>query len=298
MEQYSANLGKNAWPLGLAICLDQRQPRAIVGSMDDRPVGIFDSGVGGLSVYRAFRAKGQNEDVVYFADTAFFPYGPRPAGEVRERCFVITRSLIERDVKLIVAACNTASAAAIADLRKSFDVPFVAMVPGVKPATSQSRSGRVTILATPGTLDGDLYARVIEEFGHVSRITAVPGDGLAELVEEGAVDTDRSRDAVYEVLRHEVEAGTDTVVLGCTHYCFLSDVIQAVFPGVTLVDTSDAVARRALMVLKERDACASRSEPGSLQLMVTGKQEAFVDAMQRLGFGETIREPILNPGFN
>jgi glutamate racemase len=119
--------------------------------MDDRPVGIFDSGVGGLSVYRAFRAIAPNEDIVYFADTAFFPYGPRTAAEVSERCFVITRRLLEPNVKLIVVACNTASAAAIAGLRKGFDVPFVGMVPGVKPATSQSRSGRVTILATPGT---------------------------------------------------------------------------------------------------------------------------------------------------
>src|SRR6266508_544932 len=168
--------------------------------MDDRPVGIFDSGVGGLSVYRAFRAIAPNEDVVYFADTEFFPYGPRPAVEVCERSFAITRRLLKCDVKLIVVACNTASAAAITDLRAAFDLPFVGMVPGVKPAASQSRGGRVTILATPGTLDGALYARVVEEFGQTSQIVAVPGAGLAELVEEGGIGTPRSRDAVKRVL--------------------------------------------------------------------------------------------------
>lgn len=252
--------------------------------MDDRPVGIFDSGVGGLSVYRAFRAIAPKEDVVYFADTAFFPYGQRTAAEVRDRSFAITRRLLERNVKLVVVACNTASAAAVAGLRTAFDLPFVGMVPGVKPATSQSRSGRVTILATPGTLDGDLYARVVEEFGGSSRIVAIPGAGLAELVEQGAVGTPRSLEAVRRVLEPEIDAGSDTVVLGCTHYCFLAPDIEAVFPTVTLIDTSDAVARRALQVLQERDACASRVEAGSLELIVTGKREAFVDVMGRLGF--------------
>jgi glutamate racemase len=266
--------------------------------MDDRPVGIFDSGVGGLSVYRAFRAVAPGEDVVYFADTAYFPYGPRPAMEVRERCFAVTQHFLEHNVKLVIVACNTASAAAIADLRKAFDMPFVGMVPGVKPATSQSRSGRVTILATPGTLDGDLYARVVEEFGHTSRITAIPGDGLAELVEAGAIGTPRSRAAIRRALAAEIEAGSDTVVLGCTHYCFLASDIEAVFPSVSIVDTSDAVARRALQVLRERDACASHAAPGSLEVIVSGGRSTFVDAMKRLGFDDPTRPISLNTAFN
>ena len=255
------------------------------GLMDNRPVGMFDSGVGGLSVYRAFRALAPGEDVIYFADTAFFPYGPRPAAEVRERSFEITRALIERDVKLIVVACNTASAAAIADLREAFDLPFVGMVPGVKPATAQSKSGRVTILATPGTLDGDLYARVVEEFGRTTQIVAVPGNRLAELVEEGALGTPRSLEALRRALQSEVEAGADTVVLGCTHYCFLADDIHSLYPDLTLVDTSEAVARRALQVLRDHDACASKHDAtlGMLQLRVSGDAVAFEGVMRGLG---------------
>ncbi len=253
--------------------------------MDNRPVGMFDSGAGGLSVYRAFRALAPAEDIVYFADTAYFPYGPRPAAEVRERSFAITRTLVQRDVKLIVVACNTASAAAIADLRAAFDLPFVGMVPGVKPATVQSRSGRVTILATPGTLDGDLYARVVEEFGRTTRIVAVPGEGLAEVVEEGALGTPRSLDALRRALQPEVDAGADTIVLGCTHYCFLADDIHALYPDLTLVDTSDAVARRALQVLTERNARtpAAPQASGALDLIVSGNATAFERVMQRLG---------------
>ncbi|HNM78976.1 MAG TPA: aspartate/glutamate racemase family protein, partial [Tepidiformaceae bacterium] len=157
--------------------------------MDNRPVGMFDSGVGGLSVLRAFQSLAPNERVLYFADTAWFPYGPRPAAEVRKRCFAITQRLLASDVKMIVVACNTASAAAISDLREAFPVPFVGMVPGVKPAAVQSRTGRVVILATEGTLDGDLYGRVVEDFGRGTVIDAVPGAGLAELVEAGLAGT-------------------------------------------------------------------------------------------------------------
>src|SRR5690348_11580070 len=151
--------------------------------MDERPVGIFDSGIGGLSVVQSFQRLAPSEHVLYFADTAFFPYGPRPAAEVRKRSFAIVQRLLASDVKLVVVACNTASAAAVADLREAFPVPFVGMVPGVKPAATSSRSGNVVILATEGTLDGALYARVVEDFGRGSRIVSVAGRGLAEIVE-------------------------------------------------------------------------------------------------------------------
>ena len=252
--------------------------------MDARPVGMFDSGVGGLSVLECFRAMAPNERVTYFADTAWFPYGPRPAAEVRKRSFAITQRLLASDVKLIVVACNTASAAAIDDLRQAFNVPFVGMVPGVKPAASGSRSGRVIILATPGTFDGALYSRVVDDFGRGAKIVAVPGTGLAELVERGETDTETARTKLSQVLGPEVRAGADTVVLGCTHYHFLTPDIQALFPGVTIVDTSEAVARRALQVLHELAQLAPNEQSGSLDLIVSGNRDAFRAAMARVGF--------------
>ncbi len=253
--------------------------------MDNRPVGMFDSGVGGLSVLKAFRELAPNERVIYVADTAWFPYGPRPAPEVRKRSFAITHRLLESGVKLIVVACNTASAAAIADLREAFPVPFVGMVPGVKPAALRSQSGRVVILATEGTLDGELYGRVVEEFARGTKISAVPGIGLAELVEGGKPGTP-------EALRAEVAAGADTVVLGCTHYHFLAGDIRAEFPRLTIVDTSEAVARRAVQVLDEAALRADPAAPGALDLVVSGDREAFREAMARLGFEASAKEAV------
>ncbi len=253
-------------------------------TMDPRPVGIFDSGVGGLSVLRHLRRLSPREHYIYVADTAFFPYGSRPAAEVRKRAFAICTRLAESDVKLIVVACNTASAAAIADLREFFPVPFVGMVPGVKPAAAASPAKRVVILATPGTLDGDLYRRVVDEFGSGSHIVSVPGYGLAEMVEVGEVGTEPARRAVREALGPEIAAGADTVVLGCTHYCFLAGDIAAEFPGVALVDTSEAVARRAVQVLQKSSLEAPPDQAGSLGLVVTGDRDAFHQAMKKLGF--------------
>lgn len=258
--------------------------------MDNRPVGMFDSGVGGLSVLRAFQSLAPSERVLYFADTAWFPYGPRPAAEVRKRCFGITQRLLASDVKMIVVACNTASAAAISDLRETFPVPFVGMVPGVKPAAVQSRTGRVVILATEGTLDGDLYGRVVEDFGRGTVIDAVPGAGLAELVEAGRAGSQEAVAAVGGILARSIAAGADTVVLGCTHYHFLAGDIQRAFPEVTIVDTSGAVARRAVQVLDDGGMRADPDNPGQLDLIVSGDAAMFRQAMQNLGFPATPQE--------
>lgn len=251
---------------------------------------MFDSGVGGLSVLRAFQSLAPNERVLYFADTAWFPYGPRPAAEVRKRCFAITQRLLASDVKMIVVACNTASAAAISDLRETFPVPFVGMVPGVKPAAVQSRTGRVVILATEGTLDGDLYGRVVEDFGRGTVIDAVPGTGLAELVEAGHAGSQEAVAAVGGILARSIAAGADTVVLGCTHYHFLAGDIQRAFPAVTIVDTSEAVARRAVQVLDDGGMRADSDNPGQLDLIVSGDAAMFRQAMQNLGFPATPQE--------
>jgi glutamate racemase len=257
--------------------------------MDTRPIGMFDSGVGGLSVLRHLQALAPGERYIYLADTRYFPYGPRSADEVRKRAFIATSELLKRDAKLIVVACNTASAAAISDLREAFPVPFVGMVPGLKPAATSSPNRHVAILATPGTLDGTLYQRVVAEFGGGTRIANVPGHGLAELVEEGAIGSARLRVALRRVLSAEVEQGADTVVLGCTHYHFLAGDIRALFPGVTLVDTGEPVARRAVQVLREAGLEAPPGSEGGLEFIVTGDCYAFERTAAALGFQATAK---------
>jgi glutamate racemase len=244
---------------------------------------MFDSGVGGLAVLRAFRQLAPGERVLYFADTAWFPYGPRPPAEVRKRAFAITHRLLMSDVKLIVVACNTASAAALADLRDAFPgVPFVGMVPGVKPAARRSRSGRVVVLATPGTLDGELLRRVVEEFGRGTQVARVAGHGLAEGVEAGEPGSAAVRARLRELLAPEIARGADTVVLGCTHYAFLAPVISEEFPRVAVIDTSEAVARRAVDLLRELDTLSPG--PGGIDVIVSQDPEEFRRRMAQLGF--------------
>ncbi len=259
--------------------------------MDACPIGLFDSGVGGLSILRELQHCAPNERYIYFADTLWFPYGGRPAPEIRKRSFAITRRMLESDVKLIVVACNTASAAALADLREAFPVPFVGMVPGLKPAVATSPSRNVAILATPGTLGGELYHRTVQEFGRDARIREVPGHGLAEFVERGELDTAALHERLRQLLSPAVNEGADTIVLGCTHYSFLVPALTGEFPGVRLVDTSEAVARRTFQVLDEHDARAPADATGALSLIVSGDSQAFRNHLQVLGFDPATEVP-------
>lgn len=243
---------------------------------------MFDSGVGGLAVARALLGLAPNERVLYFADTAWFPYGPRPPAEVRKRAFAITHRLLEGGAKLIVVACNTASAAALADLREAFpQVPFVGMVPGVKPATLRSRSRHVIVLATAGTLDGTLLERVAAEFGRGTRLTRIVGTGLAEAVERGDVDAPATVARLQELLAPAIASGADTVVLGCTHYSFLAPVLEREFPGLQVIDTAEPVARRTVELLRERDALST--SPGGLDLIVSHDPVSFRQRVDALG---------------
>lgn len=253
-------------------------------AMDSGPVGLFDSGVGGLSVVRQLSRLAPQERLLYFADTLWFPYGGRPAPELRKRAFAITRRLIDGGARLIVVACNTASAAALDDLRQAFPVPFVGMVPGIKPAAELSRSGHVIILATPGTLGGDLYQRVAGEHGRHVRVTEIVGTGLAEAVEHGDLGSAELRDRLHAFLDRPVAEGADTVVLGCTHYGFLAGTLRAEFPAVSIVDTAEAVARRTLAVLDELSLAASPASTGGLSVIVSGDRTAFFQRMIDLGF--------------
>ncbi len=259
--------------------------------MDSRPIGLFDSGVGGLSILSELRRLAPAERCIYFADTLWFPYGGRPAPEVRKRSFAIARRLLEADVKLIVVACNTASAAALDELRAAFPVPFVGVVPGLKPAVERSRTLNVAILATAGTLGGELYHRVAEEFGGRARVREIPAHGLAEFVERGELDSPALRERLHGWLAPAVADGVDTVVLGCTHYNFVVPVLQEMFPGVQLVDTSEAIARRVVHTLDEQGIAAPPDAAGGLSFIVSGSPEEFSRRAERLGFDCTAEVP-------
>lgn len=209
------------------------------------PVGVFDSGVGGLTVVSAIQARLSSVDIHYVADSAFAPYGTRPTGEVLERCRIICRHLLDQGVQAVVVACNTATAMAVERLREEFDVPIVAMEPAVKPAAAATRSGVVGVLATAGTLESERYRQLVDSHGHqVKVIGRVCSEWVAQ-VESGDLDSERARAVVAEGIAPLLAAGADTLVLGCTHFPFLADQIRAVAGAqVSLIDPAPAVAEQ------------------------------------------------------
>ncbi len=236
------------------------------------PIGIFDSGVGGLSVLRAIRAQLPNENLLYFADQGHVPYGPRSLEEVRQFSEAITRYLLDHGAKLVVVACNTASAAALHYLRKTFPkTPFVGMEPAVKPAAEQTNSGVVGVLATPATFQGALYASVVERFASGVTVLQDTCSGLVEEIERGAVDGEKARQILESALRPMLGRGLDTVVLGCTHYPFAIPLIEAICgDSVRVIDPAPAVARQVERRLDALDLLNPQIG-GNVQLITSGE---------------------------
>jgi glutamate racemase len=238
-----------------------------------RPIGVFDSGVGGLSIVRELRRQLPAEPLLYFADQSHVPYGPRPMGQVRAFAEAITRFLLDQDADLIVVACNTASAAALRQLRQDHpDVPFVGMEPAVKPAAEVTQSGVVGVLATPATFQGELYASVVERFAQGVRLINQTVPGLVEQIEAGRLDGPETEALIRQALEPILRAGADTIVLACTHYPFVIPLISRLAgPGVTVIDPAPAIARQTARLRPP----SQRAEIGSLDLVTSGRPEAF-----------------------
>jgi glutamate racemase len=247
------------------------------------PLAIFDSGVGGLSVAREIRRALPSEDLLYVADSAYCPYGDRPDAEVRARALAVGRYLAGAGAKLIVVACNTATGAALEDLRKAVDVPVVGLEPAVKIAARVTRAGRIGVLATTSTVRSERLGRLIRTHAQGALVVTQPCPGLADLVEEGRHDDDGALDRTLEDLTRPLrEAGVDAVVLGCTHYAFVAPALaRALGPDVVLVDSAEAIARRVEHLLREAGGLASGG-PGSVRVLTTGRPESVGPVVERL----------------
>jgi glutamate racemase len=238
-------------------------------------IGVFDSGVGGLSIVRAITAQHAKLDLVYVADQGYAPYGERTLQEVRERAMAITRHLVGRGAAAVVVACNSASAAALHELREAFpEIPFVGMEPAVKPAAAGSATRTVGVLATTATFQGELYASVVDRHATGVEVIAAAAPGLAAAVEAGDDESaERLLDEYLEPLRL---AGIDRLVLGCTHYPFIAHLVAArLGPGVELVDPSPAVARQLGRVVETTGS-------GTVEYLTTGDPSAFTSQLRRL----------------
>lgn len=226
-------------------------------------IGIFDSGAGGLSVYKEIFKLLPKEKYIYFSDNAHCPYGEKSQEYIIERACAITELLMGKGCNVIVVACNTATAAAISTLRSRYDIPFIGMEPAVKPAALATRSRVVGVLATAGTLKASKYLDTKDKYTDGVKVVEHVGQGFVELVENGVLKGAEAESVVRESVRPLIEAGSDIIVLGCTHYPFLKHLVQKIAgEGVSVIDPAPAAARHLLDVARMKGLI---KEDGNLQ---------------------------------
>lgn len=245
------------------------------------PVGIFDSGVGGLSVAREIRRELPSEHLLYVADTAYVPYGDKTEDAVRARTLRIGEWMQAQGAKVFVVACNTASGAALEALRETLSIPVIGLEPALKPAVRESATGRVGVMATTGTCGSARLQRLVDNYANGATVVRQPCPGLADLVEDGVLSGPELEARMAEYVAPLREAEVDTVVLGCTHYVFVRDAIQQALPGVRLLDSSAAIARRTRQILDGSNALAPAG-PGSVRIFTTGDPAAAQRIVHRL----------------
>jgi glutamate racemase len=260
---------------------------------DSRPIGVFDSGVGGLTVLREMRRQLPNEHMVYLADLARFPYGPRPQAQVRDLALGIIELLADMDTKLVVIACNTASAAALNSARERFDIPIVGVIaPGAHAAATATRNGRVAVISTEGTRASQEYVHAIKEANPGVVVLGKAAPGLVDIVEDGDADTPRADAALAETVRDVFEWGADTLVLGCTHYPLLRPALQRVIGRrkLRIVDSAETTAGRVRRIIDVNRLGATAGDGGVVEVLVTADPDRFAATSARL-FAEALPEP-------
>jgi glutamate racemase len=247
-------------------------------------IGIFDSGVGGLSVLKEIRRLMPQARLFYVADQAHVPYGKRSLEEIRRFSFAITRFLIEQGAAIIVVACNTASAAALQELRSAFpETLFVGMEPAVKPATQHTHNGVVGVLATPATFQGRLYNTLVERFAQDVRILTNTLPGLVEEIEAGRLDSPETRRILEAAIQSMAAEGADTLVLGCTHFPFVLPLIREIAgPSVEVIDPAPAIARRTEYLAQEYSLTMDDESGSALTFATSGDTEKFSQIIQEL----------------
>jgi len=218
----------------------------------DSSIGVFDSGIGGLTVLRALREELPNESFIYLADSANAPYGRLSPEKIIDLASLNTKFLLDKGVKLVVVACNTATGIAINHLRQTFTIPFVGMEPAVKPAAAASITKKIGVLATARTFEADHFNKTVNRFAGDVEVILRVGDGLVELIEEGKADSPEAEKLLKLYLKPMIEAGIDQLVLGCTHYPFLTPIMRNILPErVVIHDPAPAVARQTRRILEQ-----------------------------------------------
>lgn len=256
--------------------------------MSSPRVLVFDSGVGGLSIAEAIRARLPEARLLYLGDNACFPYGDQPGERVTRRCVELITAALERyPVDAVVIACNTASTIVLPTLRAVIDVPVVGVVPAIKPAARATRSGRIGLLATPATVSRPYLEQLITDYAADCELTRVGSSELVRMAEAGLGDAPIPSSALEPILEPLIEADVDTVVLGCTHFPLLQPALEQVMgPEVVWVDSGEAIARRVANLLEGATGESQGSSEPEHQLLFTGKRPDGIDAWaSRNGLG-------------
>jgi glutamate racemase len=256
------------------------------------PIGVFDSGVGGLSVLSAIRELLPSQPVIFLADQAHVPYGIRSLEEVRQFSHAISRFLLSQGARLIVVACNTASVAALKTLREEFpDVPFVGMEPAVKPAAEQTHSKVVGVLATYATFQGEMYNSVVERFAQGVAILQDHCPGLVAQIEKGNFTGTETEKILRNALEPMVAQGVDTVVMGCTHYPFVIPLIQQITgPDVKVIDPAPAIARQVQRMLEARGWIPEAITIAGVKFITTGNAQEFCKMLPYFSYEPAITQ--------
>lgn len=228
-----------------------------------QPIGVFDSGVGGLSVAKKIREALPHEDILYIADSGYAPYGNKSQQFIEQRSKALVQFMLEQHAKAIVVACNTATLSAIQQLRATFQVPIIGVEPGIKPATVQTRSGAIGVMVTTRTSQAETFHELVKRFSENVRIEVQACDGLVEQVEKGDLNSTETRTLVARYVLPLLEKGVDVIALGCTHYPFLMPVIKDIAgAGVEVIETGTAVAKQVVRRLTDENHLASCTNPG------------------------------------
>ncbi len=240
--------------------------------MHDNPIGIFDSGIGGLNIWQELQTLLPNEHYIYVADNMYAPYGNKSKKIICHRSSLITNWLLQKKCKCIVVACNTATTNAIKDLRKHYHIPFIGIEPAIKPAAFHTKTGCIGVLATAGTLASSLFNQTADLHARHLKIIEQEGKGLVELIEKGDITSKKLIDLLSFYLDPMLEAGIDHLVLGCTHYPYLIPTLKTLIPKeVTIVDCGRAVAKQTLNILEKKTIKSRTSTTGHTLFYATGE---------------------------
>lgn len=262
--------------------------------MQNQSIGIFDSGIGGTSIWKEIISLLPYENTIFLADSKYAPYGKRSKEEITRLSIKNTEKLLELNCKIIVVACNTATTNSIKVLRSTYDIPIIGIEPAIKPAAIRTKTKKIGVLATKGTLSSDLFAKTSDLYAQNIEVIEVIGTGLVELIEKGQIDTSEMYELLYSYIAPMIKENIDHLVLGCTHYPYLIPVLKKMLPDqVTIIDSGEAVARQTKFILSQNNLLNSNLKIGKHILYSNGN----VNTLKEILNGNSIEHIVKSLNF-